>query len=81
MSNRWTPADGPRPTGPEADQAFAKANELYEKAAFLEDLEIKDSAIYTSREGIFTPQKVHSHHRRCIHTIKMHLHHKGAFKA
>lgn len=43
MSNRWTPADGPRPTGPEADQAFAKANELYEKAAFLEDLEIKGS--------------------------------------
>lgn len=43
MSNRWSPSDGPMPTGPDADREFAKANELYAKAAFLEDLEISGS--------------------------------------
>jgi len=43
MSNRWTPADGPIPTGDAADTGFARANELYAKAAFLENLEITGS--------------------------------------
>lgn len=44
IPNRYT-ADQIKnfPTGPEADQSFAKAQELYDKAAFLEDLEIKGS--------------------------------------